>query len=257
MSFRNPLIERWQSGGATVGAWMMGRDPVIAESLAVCGYDFVVVDQQHGMAGMSDAPGLFMAIAAGGALPATRVRTNDTAAIGRALDMGALAVIVPMVNTAEEAARAAAACRYAPAGNRSFALLRAQVAVGSANPADLERTALILQIETAAGLANAAAIASTPGVDAIFIGPFDLALSLGIPADPSQRSAADQERHAAAIVSIRLACENAGIAAGIYCADGAAARAYLDQGFRMVTAVTDVEALRAAAARELRAASGA
>jgi len=254
VSFINPLIERWQSGGATVGAWLMGRDPLIAESLASCGYDFVVVDQQHGVAGMSEAPGLFMAIAGGGAVPATRVPTNDTAAIGHALDLGALAVIVPMVNTAQEATRAAAACRYAPDGDRSFGPVRAKLVVGSADPAILERTALILQIETAAGLANAAAIASTPGVDAIFIGPFDLALSMGIPADPASRSAADVERHAAAIDSIRLACESAGIAAGIYCADGAEARAYLNQGFRMVTAVTDVDALRAVASRELRAA---
>jgi len=256
VSISNPILERWQAGGSAVGAWLMSRDPFAAEMLASCGYDFVVVDQQHGLSGVADLPVLFAAITAGGSVPVTRVPANDFSHIGRALDLGALGIILPMVDTADEAAAAVSACRYAPAGERSYAPTRAKVAFGTADPGQLERVAVIPQIETAEGLANAAAIAATPGVAAILVGPFDLALSMGLTADPAARPAEEAAQHAAAVDAIRQACDAAGVAPGIYCLDGAGARANLDRGFRMVIAVTDTDALRGAAVRELAIARG-
>jgi 4-hydroxy-2-oxoheptanedioate aldolase len=257
VAFSNPILDRWRSGGSTLGAWLQLRDPFVAEMLASCGYDVIVVDQQHGLAGVADLPGLFTAIAAGGSVPVTRVPSRDPAEIGRALDLGALGVIVPMVNTAEEAALAVASCRYAPQGGRSYGPTRARMLFGTAHPVPLEGAAVILQVETAEGLANAASIAATPGVDAILIGPFDLALSMGLTADPAARPAAEAARHAAAVDEVRRACDDAGVAPGIYCLDGAAARAAIGQGFRLVTALTDTDAILAAGRRELAAARGA
>jgi 4-hydroxy-2-oxoheptanedioate aldolase len=239
VAWPNPLLERWREGGSVVAAWLTIPDVVVAEMLARSGADAVVVDQQHGGATARDLAALFMAIEVGGAAAITRVPENSVAAIGRSLDAGALAIVVPMVNTAEEAAAAVAACRHGAAGTRSHGPLRPHAMPGPADPADPVRPAVILQIETTAALHDLDAIASTPGVDALLVGPNDLALSLGMPVDPSARSAGDRRRHAEALELVRDACVAHGIAAGMYCTDGAAARDYLEGGFRFVSAATD------------------
>ena len=247
----NPLLERWRAGGSVVATWLAIPDVVVAEVLASSGADAVVVDRQHGGATDADLVALFMAIEGRGAAPITRVPENTVAAIGRSLDAGALGIIVPMVDAAEEAAAAVAACRHGATGRRSYGPLRAHAMPGPADPADPVRAALILQIETAAGLANVETIASTPGVDALLVGPTDLALSLGMPVDPSARSADDARRHAEALDRVRDVCAAHGIAAGMYCTDGTAARSYLASGFRFVSAATDSTLVRAGVTREI------
>ncbi len=252
----NPLLERWRGGGSVLAAWLTVPDVVVAEMLAGSGADAVVVDQQHGGATARDLAALFMAIEGGGAVAITRVPENSVAAIGRSLDAGALAIIVPMVNTAEEAAAAVAACRHGAAGTRSHGPLRPRAMPGPADPADPVRAAVIPQIETTTGLANVVAIASTPGVDALLVGPNDLALSLGMPVDPSARSAGDRRRHAEALDLVRDACVSRGIAAGMYCTDGAAARACLESGFSFVSAATDAVILAQGVRREIERTRG-
>ncbi len=247
----NPLLERWRSGGRVVATWLTIPDVVVAEAFAESGADAVVVDQQHGGATTADLVALFMAIESGGAAPLTRVPENTVAAIGGALDAGALGIIVPMVNTAQEAATAVAACRHGAAGRRSYGPRRRRVLPGSADPADVARPAVILQIETTAALHDLDAIASTPGVDALLVGPTDLALSLGMPADPAARSAGDRRRHARALELVRDACVAHRIAAGMYCTDGASARSYVERGFRFVSAATDAVILAQGARREI------
>lgn len=112
------LHDRWSQRPA-LGAWMFLREPMTAESAARMGYDYVVVDLQHGIASDPEALAMMQAAEAAGAIPVARVATNHPMTIGRALDAGALAVIVPMVNSAEDARAAVAACRYAPEGTRS------------------------------------------------------------------------------------------------------------------------------------------
>jgi 4-hydroxy-2-oxoheptanedioate aldolase len=145
-----------------------------------------------------------------------------------------------------------AACRYAPHGLRSFGPIRAVVSAGTGDPRELEKVLCIVMVETVEGLANLDAIASTPGVDAIYVGPADLALSLGL----QPKLEATEPRHAEAIAAIREACKGSGIAAGIQCSDGASARVQAEAGFQMVTIAKDSALLQAAVRRELLAARG-
>ncbi len=247
----NPLLDAWRSGGSVVATWLTVPHVVVAEILAGSGADAVVVDQQHGGAAAADLIALFLAIEGGGAAAITRVPENTVASIGRSLDAGALGIVVPMVNTPDEARAAVAACRHGPAGSRSHGPMRPHGLPGSSDPGDLVRPALILQIETTAGLANVAAIAAVPGVDALLVGPNDLALSLEMPVMAADRTADQSRRHAEAVERVRLACAAHGVVAGMYCTDGASARAFLDRGFRFVSAATDSGVLETSVRREI------
>lgn len=237
----------WQENRALTGFWAAIPAAFSAELLALAGPDYVCVDQQHGLIDYPAMLPMLAAIESRGVLPITRVPANDAWLIGKALDAGAMGVIVPMVSTAEEAARAAAACRYPPAGIRSFGPTRAALALGTSKARELERVLCVVMVETEAGVRNVDAIASTPGVDAIYIGPADLALGLGL------QPGADvpDPRHREAIEIIRVACERAGIVAGIHCESGEPAARYLEAGFRLVTVGKDSTMLQASARRFL------
>src|ERR671916_44092 len=152
-----------------------------AEIFASAGVDYVCVDQQHGVIDYDSMVPMFQAIRAEGATPITRVLSNDPFLIMKALDAGALGVIVPLVNNAEDAARAVAACRYPPRGVRSYGPVRAAGVIGSRDPEELGGGGLCLgMVETREALERVDEIAATPGLDGIYIGPSDLALSLGL-----------------------------------------------------------------------------
>lgn len=252
VTFVNPLREKWSGGDAVLGAWCSTTNALAAEAMAVAGYDYVCVDLQHGAVSYSDALPMLVAIAGRGAAPLCRVPVNDAAAIGKVLDAGALGVIVPLVNTAADAARAVAACRYPPRGVRSFGPVRAASVMGTRDVADLERVVCAVMVETRAGLDNLAAIAATPGIDAIYVGPSDLALGLGLPPGLER----PEPEHDAAIAAIRDACAQNGIVMGIHTSSGALAARRLGQGARMVTVVSDLDLVRAGAATELTVANG-
>lgn len=243
---------RWAAGEPTYGLWAALSDPFAIELAALSDLDYICLDQQHGTIDFAHLGSLLPAIERHGVLPITRVPANEPWVIARALDAGAMGVVVPMVSTPAEAAAAVSGCRYAPRGVRSFGPIRASVSAGSSDPAFLESVLCIVMVETVEGLANLEEIAATPGVDAIYVGPADLGLSLGVaptldPVEP---------RHAEAIEAIRLACEKAGIAPGIQCNDGAHARRQADAGFLMVTIAKDSALLQSAVKRELAAARG-
>jgi 4-hydroxy-2-oxoheptanedioate aldolase len=244
--------QKWRAGDVSYGLWTAIPDPFAAELSALSGLDYICVDQQHGVMDYSDLVSLLPAIERHGVLPITRVPANEPWLIGRSLDAGAMGVVVPMVSTAEQAAAAVAACRYSPHGIRSFGPIRAVIAAGSSDPRQLESVLCVVMVETVEGLANVEAIAATPGVDAIYVGPADLALSLGL----EPKLEATEPRHAEAIAAIQKACTQSGIAAGIQCSDGAAARLQAQAGFQMVTVAKDSALLQAAVRRELRVARG-
>ncbi|MBX5443454.1 MAG: aldolase, partial [Solirubrobacteraceae bacterium] len=185
---------------------------------------------------------------------AVRVAGHDAAAIGRVLDAGADAVIVPLVQSAREAEAAVAACRYPPAGVRSFGPGRPDL---GADLAALEaRASCFVMVESAAALADVDAIAATPGLAGIVAGPIDLAISLGI----APRDAAGSARVLGALGVIAAACERAGIVAGVLAAGVEQAVRCVELGYRFVGVSADVVALRTAAAQEVeqvRAARGA
>jgi 4-hydroxy-2-oxoheptanedioate aldolase len=250
MPYTNPLIARWRSGPA-FGLWYSTANPGQAEYVVDSGIDWIAWDLQHGLVADADLAGLMRVVRGTDVAPVVRVGENDALLIGRALDVGAAGVIVPLVNTADEAARAVTACRYPPHGSRSFGPNRATIAMDSLDPRIVEDVACIVMVETAEGLSNVEAIAATKGVDAILIGPSDLALGLGLGYDDRT------EPHQRAVQRILDACLANGIAAGIVLGDGESARVHAEMGFRFVSVATDLGLIIGGVARELEAARAA
>ena len=249
----NPLREIWVENRTAFGLWATMPGSFGVELIAGAGVDYVCVDQQHGIIDYDSIVPMFQAVGSAGAVPITRVIQNDPGEIMKSLDAGALGVIVPLVNDATEAARAVAACRYPPSGIRSFGPVRAAGVIGSRDPEDLAGQVLcIVMVETREALERVDEIAATPGLDGIYIGPSDLALSLGL----SPTLDATEDAHVEAIRRIRETSHRRGIAAGIQCASGEWARRHAEAGFDMVTVATDAALLRAAARREVAAARG-
>lgn len=247
------LSEKLKSGGTAFGFWGMLPASFGAEMAAGAGYDYVSLDQQHGLVGVSDVVPFFQAVRAGGASAVTRVERNDPTAIGRALDFGAEAVIVPLVNDADEAAAAVAAAKYPPNGRRSFGPVRAGEVFGAANPEGLQANVMVfVMIETEQGLANVAEIAATPGIDGIYIGPADLALGLGL----APTFDITEKAHADAIEKIRKACESNGIIPAIHTESGAQSKKHAGAGFRMITVTSDYGLIRDGAPAMLSEARG-
>jgi 4-hydroxy-2-oxoheptanedioate aldolase len=234
---------------------MFLREPMTAEAAARQGYDYVVVDLQHGVASEPEAMAMMQGAYAAGAIPVVRVAANDPMTIGRALDAGALAVIVPMVNDAAAARAAVASCRYAPEGRRSYG----PVAAVSRYPDDYAGVAngvvtCVIMIETAEALENLDEILQVPGVDAVYVGPFDLSLMLGLPPASFHQDA----RFTTAIDRILAACAQHGVVAGIH-ADASLSGMWAKMGFRMITVGFDqqsvVGGLRSALGEARRATS--
>ena len=238
----------------TVGYWSVIDSPVSTEWLAHVGWDYIALDLQHGLIGYSGmVAGLTAIDASGSTVGMIRVESNDPTPIGRALDAGAAGVIVPLVNTAEEAARAVAAATYPPAGVRSYGPMRSQLRIGP-NPADANHdTVVVVMIETPQGLANVEEICAVPGLDGVYVGPSDLRLAVG-GAHPNDPSVDDEFE--AALVRVREAAAAAGIAAGIHTPDGAVAARRLAEGYTFATVASDLTHLKAASAAHLKAATG-
>jgi 4-hydroxy-2-oxoheptanedioate aldolase len=247
----NALASLLALGGSAVGSWCTTPATLTAEVLTSDAVDFVCFDCQHGVVDGSSLAALLAAVR-GRVTPLVRVPSNDGAAIGRALDLGAGGVIVPMVGTADEARRAVAACRYPPDGTRSYGPSRAGLFLGT-EPATLQAHALcFVMIETPAAVERADEICGVSGVSGVYVGPADLAVGLGIrPSDIDASSV-----HAAAVDAVRGACDRAGVVAAIHTSGGADAHRRLAQGFRVVSLPTDAVLLRAALQRELAAARG-
>jgi 4-hydroxy-2-oxoheptanedioate aldolase len=235
-----------------VGYWVVLDAPAMAERLARLGWDYVSLDAQHGLFGYSGMLAALTAIDAGGrSVGMVRVAANDATPIGRALDAGAAGVIVPLVNTAEDAAKAVSASRYPPVGIRSYGPMRAMLRIGP-TPAEADASVVVLaMIETPEGLDNVEAIAATPGLDGLYIGPSDLTLAVGgtTSTDPSVADAFE-----AALVRIRRACEDNGIAAGLHTRSGEEAAKRISEGFTVLSVAGDAQHLEAIAKAHLDAA---
>ena len=246
----NPLSRAWDEGRPAFGLWSVVPGSFGVEILARTGVDYVCVDQQHGLIGFDAMVPMLQAIEAGGSTPITRVLSNDPYGIMKSLDAGARGVIVPLVNSADDAERALAACRYPPRGMRSYGPIRAGGVMGTGDSETLEEGALcFVMVETREALERVDEIAATPGLDGIYVGPSDLALSLGLPATIEVL----EDEHKEAVERVREACAANGIAAGIHASSGEWAKAHAEAGFGMVTVATDASLLRGAALAELAA----
>jgi 4-hydroxy-2-oxoheptanedioate aldolase len=244
----NRLRQVWAEGRPASNAWLSLGSAFVAESMAAQGWDTLTIDTQHGLEGYAEMVAMLQAMAASPTTPLVRVSWNAPGEIMKALDAGAMGIICPMINTREEAEAFVGACRYPPLGYRSYGPTRAALLHGPdyAQAANAEVVTLAM-VETAAGLENVLAIAATPGLDGIYIGPSDLSLSLGGP--PGQDT--DAPEMLAAFDRILAACKAAGRRCGIHTASVAYSQKMIARGFDLVTAGSDARYV-AAGRREAR-----
>jgi 4-hydroxy-2-oxoheptanedioate aldolase len=177
------LARSLRAGETVFSAWCSLASPLTAETIAREGFAAAVLDAQHGFWDVETLIEGIGALNHAGASPIVRVPLDDFALVSRALDFGAEAVIAPMINTAADAKKFASVAKYPPAGERSWGPTRAMTLQGRSNELDYLReandsTLTLAMIETPTALANVDAIAATPGIDALFIGPYDLSTSL-------------------------------------------------------------------------------
>lgn len=241
---RNVFKARLRAGEALHGLWMSIPSPVTAEALSLVGFDWLLFDTEHAPVDLASLQPLLQAAAAGPSAHVVRPAWNDKVLIKRALDMGAQTLLVPFVQTAAEVAEAVAACRYPPHGVRGVAGGTRASRFGQTS--DYFRIAndeicLLVQIETGEALARLEEIASVPGVDGVFIGPSDLAASMGHLGNP-----AHPEVQAALEDAIRR-LQKLGIPGGILATTAADARRYLSWGYAFVAGSVDLGLLIGAA----------
>lgn len=252
ISVHADFCRRLRSRDRLVGYWCVLDAPVATERIARLGFDYVVIDMQHGLVGYSGlVAGLTAVDAAGRGVGLVRVGENAIAAIGRALDAGAIGVIVPLVDDIDDAARAVAAARYG--GARSYGPMRAGLRIGP-TPAETDAAVgVLVMIETASGLEHVEEICRVPGVDGVYVGPSDLRLALGgtTASDP-----AVDESFERALERIARAAREADIAAGIHTPNGAVAAHRLAQGFTFASIASDLTHLEVAAKDHLDRAHG-
>ncbi len=230
----NVAKQKMLAGEPALGGLAGLGSPLAAELLALAGSDYVLLDDQHGIWDPKSAMDAFRAIRLAGAVPMVRVGKNDFYLIGAMLDRGALGIIVPMVHTPADAEAAAFAMRYPPRGGRSEGAYGCRMYGPEYRTSANDEVFLAVQIESGLAVENAEAILRVEGVDACWIGPADLANSMGL--DLSQP--ADQRRHEEAIRHVLEACRRAGKIPGIACSP-ANAQHFLDMGFLFVTAYAD------------------
>ncbi len=232
---QNSLRAIWAGRGAALGGWLTVPSSVSAEIMAHGGFDWVCVDMQHGLIDYSEMVHMLQGVSSTETVPLVRVPRNEPGIIGKSLDAGAWGIIVPMVNSREEAEAAVAACRYAPAGIRSYGPVRANYYAGfdyfaRAN----DEVACIVMVETAVAVEKVEEIVSVPGVDAVYIGPADLSVTLGLPPGPDQ----DDQSFTGALERVLDACRRHDVVPGI-AGNATTAPKRLRQGFRLVEVASD------------------
>ena len=232
------------------GGWITGPTLIGPEEFARAGYDYVGFDAQHGYLDDADIAGILRRIEHVPIATAVRLPNADPAPIGRVLDAGADAVVIAMIESAEQAAAGVAATRYPPAGVRSFGPLRASL--GHDTAALESRVSVFAMIETAAALSGLDEICAVEGLAGLYVGPADLALSMGVDVVGAIQHPAVLD----AVARIHRAATDAGLVTGIHAGNGKTGRAMAKLGIRMITLAAESQALRRGAAEHLREATG-
>lgn len=245
----NRLKAKWRAGEATFGAWLAIPSPLVAEGVAMAGFDYVCVDMQHGVADYQQCIAMLAAMRGTDTTPIVRVPWNEPGIIGRVLDAGALGVVIPMVNSAADARAAVAACRYAPAGARSFGPIRAAMALGAdyyswAN----DEIACIPMVETKQAVSQLDEILSVPGIDAAYVGPADLSVTYGLPPGVDNPGT----EFDVAIATIVDGCQRHGVIPGIH-STAAVGPKRVEGGFKMITVSADLGAVLTGVRADLKA----
>ena len=240
---KNSIITTLAEGKSSVGSWLNLASPLAAEVMAAAGFPWLVVDAEHTAFDMDLIAHTFRAIEARGAIPLARAWDHDPVTVARLLDAGAWGLVFPHVSTPEQAERLARAMRYPPRGTRSVGTARCVTIAPDYYKVANDQVLCIPQIEDLQGIENAEAIARVDGVDIGFLGPGDLAASMGV-----QPGHAD---HEAALQRMREGCARAGKPSGTPVADAAAARRRIAEGFQFIDLANDMRMLGAAARQAL------
>jgi 4-hydroxy-2-oxoheptanedioate aldolase len=237
----NPVKYNLHHGLPAIGTWISLCSPASAESMARVGWDWLVIDVQHSPVGFDTMVNSFRAAQLGGAVPMARVPWNDIVWMQRILDAGALGLVIPMVNSAEDAEKAVANTKYGGSGIRSFTSGRiSSYADTSDYGGDYtdwanDNIAVIPMIETVQAVKNAEAILSVEGVDGCFIGPRDLAISMGV--KPHETGPGGE--HEAMMMSVLEAGKKVGTAVGKHCDDADEVNERIAQGFQFLALASD------------------
>ncbi len=246
----NKIKQLWAQGKPVTLGWLSIANSFTAEMMASQGFDAVCIDMQHGETGLSSLMEMLQGVSATDATPVVRVGWNEPAAIMKALDFGASAIIVPLINNAEEARKAVSACRYPPAGDRSSGPVRALQIHGPDYFAKANDDIILMaMIETKEGLVNLEEICATPGVDAIYIGPADLSYALGMAPradnlDPLHMSTCDR---------IKEVAHRHGKKVCMHCASAEFAAAAVKRGFDLVMITSDLGSMIAGVKLQINA----
>jgi 4-hydroxy-2-oxoheptanedioate aldolase len=250
---RPNLVKRaLQAGEASVGTWLSLANIPAARFLARLGFSWLTVDMEHSLVGWETATHLLAAIADGGCTPLVRVPANRHDHIKRALDNGAHGIVVPMVNTPEEALVAVAAAKYPPAGMRSVGgsvhALNFQTDATDYYAHANEEILVVLQCEHIHAVDSVDAIFSVPGIDAIFVGPNDLAASMRSPDGRPPSGAATNQ----ALKHILATCRKHRVASGLHCGSVEEARLRIEEGWQMIAVGSELRMMLDGAREVLR-----
>lgn len=245
--FENRLKQIWAAGRPVLNGWLSIGNAFTAEIMAAQGYDAITIDIQHGALDYSAVLPMLQAMRASGVVPMARVPWREPGIVMKALDAGAMGIICPMINSAEEAAEFVSYMRYPPLGQRSFGPTRASFAYGGYGPAANDQVLALAMIETQAGVDNLEAIAATPGLDGLYIGPADLTLGtqngrLAPGFDREEPEMIDLIRH------IQAVCARNRIRACLHCGTPDYAARAIGWGFDLTTVSGDSRLLAGAAA---------
>jgi 4-hydroxy-2-oxoheptanedioate aldolase len=249
---KNALKEKLQRGEVAIGTFVAIGHPDVTERLSSLGFDWLLLDSEHGPLGLETMQSMMQAMRnTDKCVPIVRVEWNNPVIIKRSLDIGAYGVLIPWVNTAEEAEAAVRACKYPPAGIRGCGPRRAAMINENYVLTANENLLTIVQIETAAAVKNVKDILAVKGIDAVYIGPTDLSMDMfGLP------SKWDDSNYMAAFDTVIKAAVNAGKPAGIYAASRNIEWA-IEKGFTLPTVDSADDFLISGARAALRKANDA
>lgn len=244
---KNPIRETLAAGRPSIGSWLNLASPLSAEVMAAAGFPWLVVDAEHSPFDLPLIAHTFRAIEARGAIPLVRAWDHDPVTIGRLLDAGSWGIVFPHVSRPEQAEALARAMRYPPNGTRSMGTGRC-VTLSPDYRQHIDAEVLCIpQIEDMEGIDSAEAIASLDGVDIGFLGPNDLALSMGLEAGHPD--------HEAALQRFREGCKRAGKPSGLPAGDAETALRRVAEGFQFIDLTNDLRFLESAARQAIAAVS--
>lgn len=239
---KNKIKELWRQGKPATSAWSSTGDPFVVEILGHMGVDAVVIDMQHGMGITADkAARGFQVLSSTPAVPMARVPWNDPAQIQYVLDAGAYGVVVPLINSYDDAARAGQACRYSPKGYRSVGPNRVRFYAGEDyfTGANDEVICLVMIEDIKTVQDKLEEICKAPGIDGLYIGPSDLSVTMGGSPGLGQTNA----KHLAACQRVLDAANTAGLVAGIHAVSASEAKYRFAQGFKFCHIGSDIRYL--------------